>query len=200
MNAINQLIHISSNAISNRKILSESKEINKLSEILSLKNGFQAFGRAFRMLSADQNEQRNILSWNRFIQNILNDDRFFFFADSVLGDGFCFFENKIFKYDFESGDLELMGESLLDFSRELIKEYNYYTGYSLLKEWEKANNITLSFNQVLMPIMPFSLGGEFDISNLYQSDISIGITEKINLNNQIKTLNDGDVVKINLVP
>ncbi|NBH74968.1 hypothetical protein [Rodentibacter pneumotropicus] len=158
------------------------------------KNGFLAFEGSFRVLPISESFSRGFYSWNEFLAKELNLKDMLFFADNILGEGFCIYKDLFYKYDFESGDLELMGSNLEDFSSTLLSDYNYYTAYSIAKEWQEKNSEIL-FDEVLLPKLPFVLGGDYSINNLYLCNVRRMIILKSKILDSIKKHNDGDKIK-----
>ncbi|QPB41637.1 hypothetical protein [Rodentibacter haemolyticus] len=194
MSYLNKLIKISSKSL--YPMYSINEQYIKLKDLFSYKNGFVAFEGCLRILPlVDIENERTIYSWNKFLN--FETKEYIFFGDNVLGDGFCTYKNLFYKYDFESGDLEFMGNTLEDFSKELIINYNYYTGYSIAKQWMETQSV-VSFNDVLMPKIPFILGGEYSINNLYMSNIYESIQLKQYIYNKTKESEDGEKIKLTL--
>ncbi len=88
-----------------------------------------------------------------------------------------------------------MGKGIEEFSYTLLSKYNYYTGYELAKDWMKYNNV-LDINNILMPIIPFSLGGEYSNENLVAYPRYEGIKIKIKFCKTISEYSDGMQVKL----
>lgn len=181
---LNKLIEISSDAIDNSTNFTLPIELEYL---YKTKNGFIAFENTLRIYNIN-----TIFIVNDFILPELKEN-ILFFGDNSLGDGFCLKNNFFYKYDFEIGEFEFMGENLNEFSYNLLTNYNYYTGYSLAKKWMNDNNI-LNFDKILMPKIPFTLGGEYSISNLILYPRNQGIKKKMHFCKKINKLDDGNKV------
>lgn len=184
MNYLNKLIVISSNSIDG---VTDKKLPLELELLYQLKNGFIAFENTFRIYNID-----TIEIVNKFVLPELKGEMLFF-GDNSLGDGFCLKNGWFYKYDFETGELEFMGEDLNEFSKSLLLNYNYYTGYTLAKEWMNING-GLSFDKILMPRIPFILGGEYSVQNLVLYSRNDGFKKKMNLCKKISCFNDGEEV------
>lgn len=184
MNYLNKLMDISSEPISKLTSNNLPAELQKLYQI---KNGFVAFESSLRIYDIN-----HIQSINNAIISKLN-GRILFFGDSALGDGFCIKDNNFYKYDFELGEFDFMGENIEDFSKKLLLEYDYYTGYKLVKNWMSINGL-LPLEKILMPKIPFSLGGEYALDNLIDYPRIKGIQKKIELYKKLKGIDDGEKV------
>ena len=71
------------------------------------------------------------------------------------------------------------------------------TGYSLEKEWQEENG-KLGINERLVPIIPFVLGGEYEVSNLHSIDRIKGMRLRAEIANQISNIPDGSNVQFTL--
>lgn len=184
MDYLDKLIDISSGTIS--EIISGNLPA-ELQKLYQMKNGFIAFESSLRIY--DISSMQVI---NNSIVSKLNSD-LLFFGDSALGDGFCIKNSNFYKYDFEIGEFEFMGKNLEDFSKTLLLEYNYYTGYELARSWMNINGL-LPLEKILMPKIPFSLGGEYVVDNLIDYPRNKGIQKKIEFHKKIREINDGEKV------
>lgn len=189
MKYFNKLISISSESIESIKNVDLPVELKKL---YREKNGFIAFESTFRIYDVD-----TLLNINNLIQLELSIGGVFF-GDNALGEGFCIIGDDFYKYDFELGELEFMGKGIEDFSHTLLSNYNYYTGHQLAKDWMRHNNI-LDINNILIPIIPFSLGGEYSNENLVSYPRYEGIKSKIKFCKAISKYSDGMKVKLDEV-
>ncbi|RRN03846.1 HNH endonuclease [Bibersteinia trehalosi] len=186
MNYLNKLINISSESIKKTIDVKLPLELKKL---YSIKNGFIAFENTLRIYDTD-----TMLNINRLIQEELCIEGLFF-GDNSLGDGFCIKDDEFYKYDFELGELEFIGKGIEEFSCILLSKYNYYTGYSLAKEWMETNK-KLEVDHILMPIIPFSLGGEYSVENLVSYSRYKGIKIKTNFCKKISKYGDGMQINV----
>ena len=189
MKYFNKLISISSESINSIKSVDLPVELKKL---YREKNGFVAFESTFRIYDID-----TLVNINSLIQSELSIGGIFF-GDNALGEGFCIKGNDFYRYDFELDELEFIGTGIEEFSYALLSKYNYYTGYKLAKDWMKYNN-ALDIHNILMPIIPFSLGGEYSNENLVAYPRCEGIKIKIKFCKTISGYSDGMQVKLDEV-
>ena len=178
MKYFNKLISISSESINSIKSVDLPVELKKL---YRGKNGFVAFESTFRIYDID-----TLVNINSLIQSELSIGGIFF-GDNALGEGFCI-----------KDELEFIGTGIEEFSYALLSKYNYYTGYKLAKDWMKYNN-ALDIHNILMPIIPFSLGGEYSNENLVAYPRCEGIKIKIKFCKTISGYSDGMQVKLDEV-
>lgn len=115
---------------------------------------------------------------------------------NVFGEPFFAESGVVFKVSPETGEREKVC-LLSDFNPVNLNDY--WTGESLKQQWEKVNG-AVPVDNFLVPVTPFTLGGEFDISNL----MSIGEDEAIRyykkIRDAIHDLPDGTAVKIEIKP
>ncbi|QLB12915.1 hypothetical protein EV697_102415 [Bisgaardia hudsonensis] len=192
---IDLLINNSSDSISKNQILIPNKYgyiAKELNSILSIKNGFELFEGCMRFLPWDLNTSRNILSWNNYISSLFHTD-LFFFSDNVLGEGFCFKGYEIGRFDFETCEFEFIASNMENFIKSLFSDFNYFSAYSIGITWQRYYR-KIGFDEVLMPKIPFVLGGDYDVNNLYLSTINKGLRIKNELYNKVKNINDGERV------
>lgn len=164
----------------------------ELKKLYRGKNGFVAFESTFRIYDID-----TLVNINSLIQSELSIGGIFF-GDNALGEGFCIKDDDFYRYDFELDELEFIGMGIEEFSYALLSKYNYYTGYKLAKDWMKYNN-ALDIHNILMPIIPFSLGGEYSNENLVAYPRCEGIKIKIKFCKTISGYSDGMQVKLDEV-
>lgn len=202
MGYLKKLLENSSPSI-NKHIPSLTKEVismsgklsSELLEMLRLKNGFYSLESALHVFPAQSTEQEYGLNeWNsdKLWRNSYNKlkDELLFFAEDIFGGQFCIYNDRIYQFDPETAVLEYMADGLEEWARKIIQDYDYYTGYSLANEWQKNNGLVPKNNR-LAPKIPFVMGGEFSLENLYLTESVTGMRARANIANQIKNLPDG---------
>lgn len=199
MNNIQRFLEMSSESLGhnmNDKNTLNNLKLSDLYDLLVQKNGFSVFEGSMRFLTTDVSFERNLDRWNDWLSEKVSAG-LFFFADNILGESFCFYEEKFWKYDFESGDLEYISDDFIEFVNKIVQDYNYYSAHSLAQQWQSIHG-KIDFDSVLMPKIPFVLGGEYTLDNLYLVNIYDAIEFKIYLNRKIKNLEDGEKIKFKL--
>ena len=202
MGYLKKLLENSSPSI-NKHIPSLTKEVismsgklsSELLEMLRLKNGFYSLESALHVFPAQSTEQEYGLNeWNsdKLWRNSYNKlkDELLFFAEDIFGGQFCIYNDRIYQFDPETAVLEYMADGLEEWARKIIQDYDYYTGSSLANEWQKNNGLVPKNNR-LAPKIPFVMGGEFSLENLYLTESVTGMRARANIANQIKNLPDG---------
>ncbi|HKJ50859.1 MAG TPA: SMI1/KNR4 family protein [Gammaproteobacteria bacterium] len=175
----------------------------ELEGLLHIKNGFYAFESALRVFPSCSSELSiGLGDWNS--DNLWRKDYSgladgcLFFAEDVFGGQFCINNDFVCTFDPETGGLEEMAPSIEKWAKELLNDYNLWTGYSLAHEWQECNGI-LTKNTRLMPKIPFVCGGQFVIANLVAIDATSGMRSRANLARQIIDLPDGAQIEFKIV-
>lgn len=176
--------------------------IDQLFTILSKKNGFIAFERALHFFpSGAMCGAYSLEEWNRFDRwKKEYGDRatdLLCFAEDVFGYQFAIRADKICRFDPETGNSEDIASDMEEWAGLILNNYEVETGYPLAHEWQKRFG-QLRIGQQLIPKIPFVLGGEFDISNLYAVEAVRGMHIRANLARQIKDLPDGSKIKFEI--
>jgi hypothetical protein len=121
-----------------------------------------------------------------------------FFGQDLFGNQFSFDikKNKIVFFNIETGEREIIANDFIDWMEFLIDQLEYFTGNSLAANWNLDNNFR--FDQRLSPKMPFILGGEYKLDNLYASDFPQYINSAAEIAKQVYNLPDGANFKIKI--
>lgn len=174
-------------------------EKSGLMRLLELKNGFYAFEGALhvRPLATPQDEG-SLEVWNasagwRSDYDGLADGCLFF-AEDVFGSQFCVYEGGVATFDPETGEKAPLADDAEGWARKILDDYDVLTGYALAHEWQ-AKHGAIPRGQRLVPKIPFVLGGEFTIDNLFLLDDARAMRSRANLAVQIRDLPEGAAVE-----
>lgn len=115
---------------------------------------------------------------------------------NVFGEPFFAESGSVLKVSPETGEREEVC-SLSGFNPGALEDY--WTGDSLKQQWELAHG-AMPADNFLVPVTPFVLGGEFDISNLMSIDKDEAIRYYKRIRDAIRDLPDGATVKIEVKP
>jgi len=175
----------------------------KIIEVLHHKNGFYAFESALHFLPAGcQASCIDLESWNRddsWRKGYEDDARgYLFFAEDIFGVQFALSKRGIHKFDPETGEIEDFTSTIDEWATRILEDYEYETGYPLAKEWQ-AKHGALPLGKRLLPKIPFVLGGEYKVENLYAADALKGMEFRADMWRQIRDLPDGSEIKIRIV-
>ena len=172
--------------------------------MLALKNGFYAFESALHVFPAQSCDQHIGLDlwnsetlWRSAYGEVTNGCGFF--AEDIFGGQFCFKEGMVYFFDSESGDLEPRFESIDEWAREILNDYENLTGYPFAHEWQVVNG-PISPGMRLGPKIPFVAGGEYSIQNLFLIAGDNLMRTLGDFATQIKDLPDGSSVRLKVQP
>ena len=176
---------------------------SELYNFLAKKNGFYAFessllvrplGESIAPLSLAHWNEPNL--WRNTYR--LELPELYFFAEDIFGGQFALIDDGVVSFDPETGEIEKIASSLEDWAKMLLRDYNYYTGYSLASTWQKING-PLQVGSRLIPKQLFVLGGEFQTSNLMCINDVRGMRSRGFFATELKDVPDGGKVTFELV-
>ena len=173
-----------------------------LASLLSMCNGFYVFESALHVFpSAATSTERAVTEWNA--PGVWRDayldleSSWWFFAEDIfggqfaLGDGVCTF-------DPETGAMSPIADDIEGWAGAVLDGYDVMTGFPLAHEWQVRNG-SLRPGRRLVPKVPFVLGGEFSVDNLYDGDSVEAMRYRGQLASQIRDLPDGATVTLRIV-
>lgn len=97
----------------------------------------------------------------------------------------------------ETGTLEPMAPDLGGWAGAILNDYQLLTGHPLAREWQSLHG-PIPLGKRLLPKLPFVLGGEYSVSNLYLQDAVEGMRVRGHLAVAIKDVPDGGKIKIEI--
>ncbi len=169
-----------------------------LLDLLRCKNGFYLFESAlYTRPFCTFEKQIGLLEWNS-AELWINEYQTMaidclFFAEDVFGHQYCVRSDGIYFFDPEVGTLEFIAENFESWSRLILEEFDFYSGFQIAHEWQVLNGC-LQPEMRLMPKIPFVLGSRYELSNLYSLDAVKSMKTRASLAMQIKGLPDGGTV------
>jgi hypothetical protein len=176
------------------------KACRQLNEMLCNRNGFYAFESALHVFPARStqieigiHEWNESLLWRSDYKTLI--DGCVFFAEDVFGGQFCIFEEKVCTFDPETAEVAYLADDLEGWASIVLDDYEVLTGYPLAHEWQKAEG-RLCPGKRLLPKLPFVMGGEFILENLFLGSAVDGMKSRAAIANQIAHLPDGTSIKI----
>jgi len=169
-----------------------------LNNLLIHKNGFYAFESAlhvfpegpaaFQISGSTWNEDR---LWKYSYGEGLADT--YCFACDVFGCQYAFRDDRIVKFDPETGECANHSATIEDWAGAILEDYEYETGYPLAHEWQTLHG-SIKNGHRLVPIVPFVLGGDFAISNLRSMDATASMILRGKLATKLRDLPDGSSI------
>lgn len=190
----------SKQAIHNFSELSSSSGWEQLKEMLAAKNGFYGFESALHIFPYESiNEEVGLLDWNEKSLWISSYKDMalgaLYFAEDVFGGQFCIRNDGVYSFDPETAEFNKIAETINDWCKLILKNYNVLTGYSLAHSWQKLNGAIPSGYR-LVPKIPFVAGGAYEIDNLYLKCTYKSLIERANIALQIRDIPDGSSIQI----
>lgn len=171
--------------------------------MLKGRNGFYTFESALHVFPLTSDPKSGLEGWNSDLlwRNEYQDlaDGLLFFAEDILQDQFCLSRNKngVYRFHAETGEAQLMTDSLEKWAGIIVANYRTETGWPLLHEWQEKNGL-LPRGKRLMPKTPFFLGGGYTVENLWAGNSLEGMRFKADLAIQTRELPQGSRVKLNV--
>ncbi len=184
------------------ELLKAGDRERELHSLLFGKNGFLCFESALHVFPSGGGEI-SLEAWNaRALWRGAYDDMangILFFAQDVFGNQFGIAGREIISFDAETGEVEVIANSIQKWAEAVLADFEYMTGYPLAHSWQKKNGGLLTHER-LVAKQPFVLGGEFDVENLYAMDATNSMRFRGELALQIRDLPDGTSIELKVVP
>ena len=178
---------------------------DRLVDFLGTVNGFYAFEGALHVLPAGaalRPGQRTLEEWNdpepwRGAYGSLADGHLFF-AEDAFGGQFSIRDEAVCTFDPETGDAEILATDLEGWADKILSDYAVLTGSPLGHDWQVRHG-PLPIGQRLAPKLPFVLGGEFVVDNLFAVDAVEGMRMRGDLASQLRDRPDGATVRYHVI-
>jgi len=211
MSATSKLISIASNELSESSVAIPGsftgcgpQLMKALSDALSCRNGFFAFEGALHVFPSGKSTMSFCLEewnsdslWRAEYGGLANGS--LFFAEDAFGIQFCIRNNAVHSFDPETGNLEQISDSLDGWAAAILNDYEFMTGYPLAHQWQLSNGAIPSMHR-LIPKVPFILGGEYSVSNLFSIRADAGMRFRGDLARQLRHAKPGTQVEFKFVP
>lgn len=211
MNYINQLLQLASSDISAEQPISSLDKIYgitnniilDLNQLLRLRNGFWVFEQALHIFPNNYTaDDYDLITWNsnylwkNQYQDLVED--LIFFAEDIFGGQFAISGDNVCRFDPETGQIEEMASTLEEWAAQIIQNYEVETGFPLAHSWQEIHGI-LPLKHRLLPKIPFVLGGEYSLENLFLTEAVEGMKFRANLALQIRDLPDDANINFKIV-
>ncbi|MEU9065566.1 hypothetical protein AB0D60_01550 [Streptomyces sp. NPDC048306] len=169
-----------------------------LMPLISERNGFYAFESALHVFPWGGGEM-SAEWWNLpdLWRGAYGDsfDGLTFFAEDAFGFQFAVSDIGFHSFNPETGDVESMGRTSEEWSKQIMDDFEFHTGHPVIREWQQLNG-ALSSGFRLSPRTPFVLGGEFSVESM-RSVASVDLMRfRADLYRQLKGVPDGSQVRI----
>ncbi|MGI8552314.1 MAG: SMI1/KNR4 family protein [Dehalococcoidia bacterium] len=120
------------------------------------------------------------------------------FGEDIFGNQFALRAGEVCRFEAETGSVVPMARDLEEWARLILDDSALETGYPLGHAWQQHNGALLPGKR-LLPKLPFVLGGEYTLENLYAGDAVAGMRFRGNLAQQLRDLPDGAKVRLEIV-
>jgi hypothetical protein len=179
-----------------------SKEIvdQEYFSFIKMRNGgyFCNYGIQFYSIS-DQIDYQSIFYLNDLLRNefgsIISD--MFFIGQDIFGNQFGMKKKGYYLFNIETGDIEFLAKCFDDLLEVIYYNLSYYSGKELIAEWVMRNNKFIASDR-FAPKIPFVLGGDYTIDNIYSLNCILNIRNNANIAKQVHNLPDGTNFKIEI--
>jgi hypothetical protein len=205
-----RLLSVASASISPTLVAGESSRLLALSvdrgqELMGLlgsRNGFYAFESALLVRPLDfESCPLGLFQWNDpalwKLEYKVDLSGVVFFAEDIFGVQFCIKDDAVNSFDPETGELVVVARNLEDWSRWIFEDAKTRTGWPLAHLWQQREG-TFKLGTRLLPKVPFVLGGQFAIENLYALNDAEGMRFRASIANQLHDCPDGSKVALNI--
>jgi hypothetical protein len=173
-----------------------------LTHLLEKKNGFLAFESALHVYPRDDTDDFDITVWNlpsSWKRLFLNEKEIgFCFAQDLFSRQFFIKANGVFVFDPDDASIARSARDLEDWAGLALLDYSNMFGWRLAHDWQETFG-PLAYGERLAPKVPFVLGGDFSIDNLYKGNALNLLGARANIANQILSLPDGAEIAIKIV-
>lgn len=178
----------------------------ELFDMFQQKNGFYSFESALHVFPITGGPGSSSLEgwndnslWRNEYQDLAHG--LLFFGEDILQDQFCVSlkQKGVFRFVSETGEVEFFSDSIEKWAQRILADYRAETGWPLAQEWQQRHG-PLPQGQRLMPKIPFVMGGEYNLENLWAGDAVQGMRFKGDIALQIRDVPDGGSVKLNIAP
>jgi hypothetical protein len=204
MTSVKKLLSISSEPVAPKptalpKILESYPAGPELFHMLECKNGFYAFESALHVFPLTSAVGMSLEEWNADslwrsgYQDLA--EGLLFFAEDIFQNQFSLSASGVLRFFSETGATAAMSDSIEGWAENILGDHKSTTAWPLASKGQ-AENGPLPTAKRLMPKIPFFLGGEYSIENLWAGDPIEGMRFKADLALQTRKLPDGSAVKL----
>jgi hypothetical protein len=178
---------------------------SELFAMLRQKNGFYAFESALHVLPLTADPKAGLEGWNAKTswRDEYGDlaEGLLFFAEDVLQDQFYLSikQGGVLRFGAETGAIKPMADSLESWAQAVLSEFKMETGWPLAHKWQLEHG-PLPLGTRLMPRVPFFLGGQHAVENLWAGSSLEGMHFKGDMALQTRDLAEGAQVNLRISP
>ena len=155
----------------------------ELAGLLQVRNGFYAFDDALHVFGTAPRDaaEFDVVEWNSpgLWRNVYGTMArgMFFFAEDVFGVQFGIARSRVFVFDPETGESELIAHDLDAWAGRVLANPALVVGWAVAREWRRRA-APLDRGTRLAPRVPFAEGGGYEIENLEALDAVEGMRRR----------------------
>lgn len=169
--------------------------------MLTKKNGFFVFESALHILPIGLGRGMDLETWNspslwRLEYGDMADN-LLFFAEDAFGFQFAIRDESVVCFDPETGRTAEFASTLEGWADLILSDYEVLTGFPLIHDWQERHG-SIPADRRLAPRIPFVLGGEYSLANLYLADPVELMRFRASIARQIRDLPDGAPIKLKI--
>lgn len=199
--AIEKLCALGGPSLSEKVVLPEATQLTvPAADLLNVKNGFLAFESALHVYACSARERYDdIIQRNSTFSPLI---RYGIsgtcFAEDIFGfQYFIDISGPVLMLDLESGVVDFVAEDLEGWAKYVLSDIELSTGWNFARQWQIKNG-AIPPGMRLSPKIPFVLGGDYNIDNMFLADSFEICAFRYNLYKQIKNMSDGESVILEL--
>ena len=202
--AVERLVALGSGSLTAEPFSSRNASSSVLEPLLRACDGFYAFESALHVFpSTPTTTEPSVGEWNtpELWRHAFADvtDAWCFFAEDAFGAQFAIGRDAaISAFDPETGDFDPVAADLEGWAQAVLDDYRLLTGWQVAHDWQVANG-ALRPGRRLIPKVPFVLGGEYSVDNLYDAEAVPALLYRGDIAAQLRLLPDGTTVKLRVV-
>jgi hypothetical protein len=173
----------------------------QLKALLDSRNGFAALESALvvfptrtAMRVPGIHDWNNLEGWRCHYRDVLAAE-YCCFAQDVFGLQFAIAKSEVIRFNPESGDVSPYANSIEEWAKRLLENYEDDTAWPLAHDWQLLNGV-LPPHMRLLPKLPFVLGGEYEVDNLIAVECHRAMEYWGKLYDAIRNVPDGQRVSI----
>jgi hypothetical protein len=176
-------------------------DTDQLTEVLRRRNGFYAFESALHVFPSGASDGVMTLdTWNDrklWIReyNGAADDLLFFAEDALCNQFAIRRDGSVVRFDPETAYCTETAPDVVGWAAAVLAGYEFLTAWPLMHEWQVKHG-TMPEGRRLCAIIPFILGGEYVVTNLYAGDPVEHISLLADLHLQVGHLPPGTRVEL----
>lgn len=182
----------------------DARLVREWRRLLEARNGFYCFESALHVFpSRSWKGNVGLDEWNS--PNLWRgeygglEEEMFFIAEDIFGCQFGLSGELICTFDPETAETRHFCHSVSEWAERILGDFNTLTGYSLAHEWQLRFG-PLPIGRRLVPKIPFVLGGEYSVENLYACSAVEGMKVRANLARQLVDVPEGGKIEYKVVP